>query len=55
VNYPAHRAGLQKINYMHFISPPLAKGGEGGFREIIYKIPLNPLIPLFQRGKILKN
>jgi hypothetical protein len=32
--------------------PPLAKGGKGGFREIVYKIPLNPP---FSKGEILKG
>jgi hypothetical protein len=50
---PRLQAGLQKrltllLTTQPYI-PPLVKGGEGGFVDVI--IIKFPLIPLFQRGK----
>jgi hypothetical protein len=43
-----HVAGMYLMT-THLYSPPLAKGGEGGFvTDLIFK---SPLIPLFQRGR----
>ena len=54
---PRLQGGASKRNniiitndYSTYIFPPLVKGGEGGFVDVL--IIKSPLIPLFQRGKL---